>query len=310
MKKIWSCMLLFIACLALAGCGGKPAASSAASVTYHYKDQSVTLASRPQKIVPLSAPLLNMLYAVDGTAAGRPTTDSPIPKAARSLPEIGHVQNINMETLVGLQPDLVLGEKAQNGKLASMLDSSHIPYLMINYDGISDNVPLLKFLGQISGTETQADKAVKSYEEGVQKAKEEAAAFTPARIAVLRATGKSVTAETPQSITASMCEELKMNNVITSHSEMKLTDKTVPYSLEQLAADDPDIIFVVTMGRSDEINKTMDEEMRNNPAWSNLKAVRNSRVYFLPPSLYLMNPGLKTPEAMEGLIQRAYHSQS
>ena len=127
-------MLLFIACLALAGCGGKPAASSAASVTYHYKDQSVTLASRPQKIVPLSAPLLNMLYAVDGTAAGRPTTDSPIPEAARSLPEIGHVQNINMETLVGLQPDLVLGEKAQNGKLASMLDSSHIPYLMINYD--------------------------------------------------------------------------------------------------------------------------------------------------------------------------------
>ena len=34
-------------------------------------------------------------------------------------------------------------------------------------------------------------------------------------------------------------------------------DKTVPYSLETLTADNPDIIFVVTMGKEEEITKAM-----------------------------------------------------
>jgi len=60
----------------------------------------------------------------------------------------------------------------------------------------------------------------------------------------------------------------------------------VPYSLEQLSADDPDIIFVVTMGRAEEINKKLDEEMRANPAWMHLKAVQTNQVHFLPYDLF------------------------
>lgn len=52
-----------------------------------------------------------------------------------------------------------------------------------------------------------------------------------------------------------MAERLKMNNVLLSHKEINLDTKTVPYSLEQLSADDPEIIFVVTMGKAEEINK-------------------------------------------------------
>lgn len=212
-----------------------------------------------------------------------------------------------MESLVGMKPDLVIGEKTQNSKLESLLKSSQIPYVLIQYDGIHDNVPLLKFMGELYGKTDKAKEVIDAYEKGVKAITDKASAEkTPAKVAVLRATGKSVTAETPKSICASMVDMLKMNNVITAHKDLKLDSKTVPYSLEQLSADDPDVIFIVTMGKQDEINKSLDGSMRNNPAWAHLKAVQENHVYFLEPNLFLMNPGVKTPEALEKLYQLAY----
>ena len=306
MKKFLACVAAAALCLSLSACGGSGAGSQS-GLSYTYKDQTISVKAAPQRVVTLSAPLLNMAYAVGGTSQARPETTSPIPEEAKSLPTIGHVQNINMEALVGMKPDLVLGEKNQNSKLESLLQSNKIPYMLIQYDGINDNVPLLKFMGQVYNKQEQADKVIKTYEEGVKAVIDKASAEkTPAKVAVLRATGKDVTAETPKSICASMVDMLKMNNVITSHKDMKLDSKTVPYSLEQLSADDPDTIFIVTMGKQSEINKKLDESMRNNPSWAHLKAVQNNRVFFLESNLFLMNPGVKTPEALQKLYDLAY----
>ncbi len=304
MKKIIACLMAVVSCVVLTACGG--GAASQQGKTFTYKDQTVTVKAQPQRVVTLTTPLLNMAYAVGGNSLAKATTKSPIPDAAKDLPELGQTSHIDMEKLVSLTPDLVIGEKSQNQKLESLLKSNNLPYVLINYDGIKDNVPLMKFLGEIYGTQDKAQAAIDTYEKGVKAAEDEAAKYTPARIAILRATGKDVTAETPESITASMAEALKMNNVITAHKELKLSDKTVPYSLEQLAADDPDIIFIVTMGKAEEINKKLDQEMRENPAWNHLKAVQNNKVYFLPYELFLMNPGVKTPEAMQQLVDLAY----
>ena len=47
--------------------------------------------------------------------------------------------------------------------------------------------------------------------------------------------------------------------------------------------------------------------MRSNPAWNHLKAVENHKVFFLPSDLFLLNPGVRTPEAMEKLYDLAYN---
>ena len=235
MKKFLACVAAAALCLSLSACGGSGAGSQS-GLSYTYKDQTISVKAAPQRVVTLSAPLLNMAYAVGGTSQARPETTSPIPEEAKSIPTIGHVQNINMESLVGMKPDLVLGEKNQNSKLESLLQSNKIPYVLIQYDGINDNVPLLKFMGQVYNKQEQADKVIKTYEEGVKAVIDKASAEkTPAKVAVLRATGKDVTAETPKSICASMVDMLKMNNVITSHKDMKLDSKTVPYSLEPVS---------------------------------------------------------------------------
>ena len=292
--------------LALAGCGKSTSSSSATTKDLTYNGQTYTVPKDPQKIAVLSNSVLSMLYAVDGKAISRVSTTDSLPPEIEALPVLGQTANINMEQLLGLNPDLVLGLENQHKKYESQLQSSKIPTVLINYDGIKDNVPLIKFLGALTNHEDKATTLANTYESNVNKVKDAVKSQQPARVAVLRATGKGVTAETDAAITASMVKDLGMTNVVSTHLDKTTTDKTVPYSLETLAADNPDIIFVVTMGKEEEITKAMKKSMTDNPAWANLKAVQNNRVVYLPSKLFLLNPGLQTPEAMARLVKEAY----
>ena len=305
-KLLLGSIALVMIVLALAGCGKTTSSSSATTKELTFNGQTYTVPKDPQKIAVLSNSVLSMLYAVDGKAISRVSTTDPLPPEIEALPVLGQTANINMEQLLGLNPDLVLGLENQHKKYESQLQSSKIPSVLINYDGIKDNVPLIKFLGALTNHEDKATTLANTYESNVNKVKDAVKAQQPARVAVLRATGKGVTAETDAAITASMVKDLGMTNVVSTHLDKATTDKTVPYSLETLAADDPDIIFVVTMGKEEEITKAMKKSMTDNPAWANLKAVQNNRVIYLPSKLFLLNPGLQTPEAMARLVKEAY----
>ena len=305
-KLLLGSIALVMIVLALAGCGKTTSSSSATTKELTYNGQTYTVPKDPQKIAVLSNSVLSMLYAVDGKAISRVSTTDTLPPEMEALPVLGQTANINMEQLLGLNPDLVLGLENQHKKYESQLQSSKIPTVLINYDGIKDNVPLIKFLGALTNHEDKATTLANTYESNVNKVKDAVKAQQPARVAVLRATGKGVTAETDAAITASMVKDLNMTNVVSMHLDKTTTDKTVPYSLETLAADDPDIIFVVTMGKEEEITKAMKKAMTDNPAWANLKAVQNNRVVYLPSKLFLLNPGLQTPEAMARLVKEAY----
>ena len=305
-KLLLGSIALVMIVLALAGCGKTTSSSSATTKELTFNGQTYTVPKDPQKIAVLSNSVLSMLYAVDGKAISRVSTTDPLPPEIEALPVLGQTANINMEQLLGLNPDLVLGLENQHKKYESQLQSSKIPTVLINYDGIKDNVPLIKFLGALTNHEDKATTLANTYESNVNKVKDSVKAQQPARVAVLRATGKGVTAETDAAITASMVKDLGMTNVVSTHLDKTTTDKTVPYSLETLAADDPDIIFVVTMGKEEEITKAMKKAMTDNPAWTNLKAVQNNRVVYLPSKLFLLNPGLQTPEAMARLVKEAY----
>ena len=305
-KLLLGSIALVMIVLALAGCGKSTSSSSATTKELTFNGQTYTVPKDPQKIAVLSNSVLSMLYAVDGKAISRVNTTDSLPPEIEALPALGQTANINMEQLLGLNPDLVLGLENQHKKYEAQLQSSKIPTVLINYDGIKDNVPLLTFLGELTNHQDKAKTVIATYENNIAKVKDAVKGQQPARVAVLRATGKGVTAETDASITASMVKELGMTNVVTSHLDKTTTDKTVPYSLETLAADDPDIIFVVTMGKEEEITKAMKKAMTDNPAWANLKAVQNNRVVYLPSKLFLLNPGLQTPESMARLVKEAY----
>lgn len=306
MKSMIKVLTLFCCLLLYVGCKSTSTdATQSGTQTYQFKDQSITLQERPKRVVTLSDSLLNMYYAVGGTVVARPTSNNELPEAAQNVPEIGHVSHINSEALIANKPDLVLGLSQQHKKLESILEANHVPYLLLNYEGIDDNAPLLEFLGSVAGNKDKAKSVIRDYEKRMQEVVALGHQQKPLRVAILRATGKDVTAETPLSITASMTNKLGMQNVL-AEKPLPADAKTVPYSLEVLTADNPDVIFIVTMGKMEQITARMAEEMTSNPAWNQLQAVQKGKVFYLPSELYLLNPGIKTPDAMRSLLEKAY----
>lgn len=293
--------------LLVTGCGKTSTSSSGANHELTYKGQTYTVPENPQKIVSLSNSILSMLYAVDGKAIARVESNDTLPQDQEALPTVGHTANPSIETIVGMQPDLILGLQSQHSKIQDQLNATHIPNVIINYDGINDNVPLINFLGELTNHQDKANQVINQYNQQIDKVKEAIKDQKPAKVAVLRATGKGVTAETDNAITASMVKELGMTNMVMNHfGDNKKDAKTIPYSLESLAADNPDIIFVVTMGKEADITAAMKKEMTDNPAWNDLQAVKNNKVIYLPSKLFLLNPGLDTPKAMARLVKEAY----
>lgn len=76
--------------------------------------------------------------------------------------------------------------------------------------------------------------------------------------------------------------------------------------MEALVEQNPEIIFITSMGKADEIENRLRSDFKNNPAWASLQAVQNGKVYVLPENLFLLNPGLEYPKAVEYMARQVY----
>ncbi|MEG6585140.1 ABC transporter substrate-binding protein [Dendrosporobacter sp. 1207_IL3150] len=303
------CLTLIV--VILTGCGRTeaPAAKNDQKSFLTVTDdagRTVSLEKKPERIVVLSTSFLELLYAVDGKAVGRPSSKtSELPAAALDAAEVGYVYNINIEKVVALQPDLVIAFQGIHDKLLPVLESNKVPVILVRmktYQDINDKV---KLFGVIAGTESKGNLASQEIDAKINTI----LAKVPAKeksVVILHATAKSVTVELENSIAGSVAKMLKLKNVAAGSKALESDQDATPYSLEKLVESNPDKIFIVTMGQSAEVEKRMKADVESNPAWSALDAVKNQQVYFLPQEFFLLNPGLKYPDAVEYMAKLAY----
>lgn len=302
-----ACALLCTIMLTLAGCGGEQKEVGSGKAYLQLTDaagRQVTLTKKPERIVSLSPSYLGMIDAVGGKLAGRATSKvGTVPASMKDVPEIGLVYNINMESLVALKPDLVLAGKNQHEKFVPLLTSNNINVIEFDaktYDEVKQTVATL---GEIYGAQDKAaaenallDKEIAAVTARLPKDKK--------RVVIMHATASSVTVEGSHSIAGCVSELLGFENVAAAALKGK-SDKT-PYSMESLVGQDPDILFITSMGKPEEIENRLRSDFKQNPAWNSLRAVQQGHVYVLPEKLFLINPGLRYPEAVKYMAQQVY----
>ena len=85
---------------------------------------------------------------------------------------------------------------------------------------------------------------------------------------------------------------------IADHEESLLEN----LSVEQIILQDPDYIFFIQQGDNEEGTKeNIKSFIAENPAWSELTAVKEGRVYLLEKELYALKPNDRWAEALENL---------
>jgi len=303
---------ILIMSLMLAGCASKSNNKEVAQPSQEYlritddAGKMVVLAKKPERIVVLSTSLLDLLYGVGGQAIGKPSSKTPAMfPASKNATDIGFVYNVNIEQVVALQPDLVIGFQGIHEKMIPILESSHIPVIMLKMKTYDDVLAKMKLFGDIAGTPEKAQSVMEQMQSEVQKVTAKLPAQNK-KVVILHATAKNVTVELDKSIAGGIANMLALQNIAVGSKPIDGDSDIAPYSLEKLVEGDADVILVVTMGNIEEIKKRMTADISSNPAWAGLRAVKEGQIFFLPSELFQLNPGLRFPESVAYMANVVY----
>lgn len=308
--KVYTILVLLLVCsVLLAGCGKKAVTVDPSQNYLTAIDDTgaaVTLKKKPERVVALSPSFFGLIDAVGGKLVGRASSNvAEIPEAMKAVPELGFNYNIDAERLVALKPDCVIALNGRHNDLAKLLAANNIPVFLIDVKTYQEVQDKLALFGRIFGTE---DKACQASENllGQMNAVADKTPRLPKKVAILHATAKSVTVELENSIAGNVAEFLGLKNVAVGQTPLSGNPDKTPYSLEELVKQQPEIIFITSMGRGEGTDKRFATDVSGNPAWGSLQAVKEKQVYVLPENLFLVNPGMNYPKAVQYMAKFVY----
>ena len=300
-------VLLIAATLALTACG-LPVADeergSYASITDD-NGRTVLFDKKPERIVVTSASFLEPLYAVGGSVVGRPESKTKVPPEAKDVPRIGRVYQIDAEKILELKPDLVILNKGMNEKLVDTLNANYIKTLVLDMKSYEDVKREIGIFAALTGEKEKGEALVQKMDADINAVRT-SIPQEKKRVAIIHSTGQGLSVQLDGSIAGSIANMLGWENTASGMTALDKNPDAAPYSMETLVAQNPDIIFVTSMGEEAEIRASMEAMFAESPAWQSVAAIRDGRVYYLPQEMFLFSPGIEYPEAVKYMARLVY----
>ena len=228
--------------------------------------------------------------------------DLPLPEDAVNL---GMTKELSLEKLFEANPDFVLASSNTKGNVEWLetLESAGITVAYFEVNDFSDYLNFLKICTDITGRSDLYEKNGLAIAEQI----EEVIRCSEGRIAQkgeaptilsLRASSTFIRAKNSKdNVLGEMLASLGCVNI--ADNEESLLENL---SVEQIILQDPDYIFFIQQGDNEEGTKeNINSFIAENPAWSELTAVKEGRVYLLEKELYALKPNDRWAEALENL---------
>ena len=304
MKRQLSVLLAAMLAMAmlLAGCGQEKTPQAANTVNFAVVTddlgRTVELKEKPARIVVTSASFLEPLESVGGAdlVVGRPDSKTKMPDYAKDIASVGKVYQIDTEKVLACQPDLVIINKGMNEKLVDALEANGIKTLVLDMKSYEDVKREVATLAEVTGNPEKGQQLIHDMDDKIAAVKNSMPQGTR-RVSIIHSTNQGLTVQLDGSIAGSVAKMLGWENVASGSKPLEKNPDAAPYSMETLVAQNPEIIFVTSMGKLEAIKASMEETMQG-PAWQSIPAVKNKQVYYLPQELFLLSPGIHYPEAV------------
>lgn len=306
------CAALFalVSCAAAHGADEPP--GFAHDAWYTFTDdagETVILTEQPEKIAVLTSSFAEIWQLAGGTCditVGE-SVERGFADADVILVDAGAGKTINTELLIAAEPDFVIGSAdiAAQAEAVTLLQSAGIPSAQMRVESFDDYLSALKIFTDITGN---AD-AYRLYGEDVRAEIDAIFESLPqtegetTKILFIRAGSgaKSTKAKTAaEHFACAMLDELGAYNI--ADNAPVLIDGL---SAEEILREDPAILFISTMGDEDAAVSNMTAVLAD-PAWQNVRAVREGRVYYLPKELFQYKPNARWADAYRMLAEILY----
>ncbi len=283
--------------LLLAGCGGTSGPSGSApgggtgaavgsaqsNTITDVKGRTVTVDGPPQRVVCLVSLCEDMLLelglrpvAVTGELISHPVFLGEEGKAVPTVP--GGFLEPDVEAIIGMRPDLVIGLFQSHDGLAPALEGV-APLWIIESDSIDDSLAYQRDMGTLTGRAQQAAASEQRFRDRLAAAEKAASKDKTAGL-LLGLDGDF------EVIAGSYVGDL-MRRLFTYPWEVREGPLGgSPYSLEEMISINPDILFILSYHNADPNGPPLSEVLKSNPLWGQLKAVRNGAVHEVNTGLW------------------------
>ncbi len=323
MKKLLAAFFSLLALLSLAGCGTSPAPKQEtkkqeAKIVLPFGKSlekagikgSLTLAKKPERVVSLTNTPVLTLEALGINQVGIPNTKvlqwpESLKKKAK-LFQTGMRSNIDIESVIALQPDLVIVGYHARDTYGKILEREKIPVYYVDagptvsYASVKEMT--LTFVDAF-GKDTEAGKAIKKkFADVEQQMTEEKKKNAGKKVMVMQAAPPRFYLQNQFGTVGSMLHLLGFTNVAPAKGGIM-----IPMNQEQALSYNPDLVVCVSaMAGENEQRDIMEKEFADHKDyWSHFEAIQSGRVIYLP-KIFAISGGLDEIDQIQNLISRLH----
>lgn len=301
MKKYLIC---FTCCLLLlTGCA--PAAPAVPEAGIRFTDdlgETVT-PGQPKRVAALLGSFAQIWMLAGGevcATADDAWDDLSLPLSEETV-NLGNTKELSLELLLASQPDFILASAntRQQMEWRETLLATNIPVAYFNVSDFDDYLRVLEIFTRITGRQDLYQQHGLAVQEQIRAVveKSKARGSTPT-VLCMRASGSLISVKNSRdNVLGEMLHSLGCVNIADSDSSLLEN-----ISIEAILQQDPDCIFIAQRGDDREgMIANVERMMQENPAWLQLSAVKNGRVYYMDKNLYNLKPNHRWGEAYEKL---------
>lgn len=298
-------LALGLGLMLLCGCGAKEKTMEIDGVTFTDALGRTVSVEEPQRVACLLGSFAQVWTLAGGDVCA--TADDAWEDFDLGLSDdvvnLGNIKELSLEKLLGSQPDFIIasGNTKQNVEWKETLEATGIPLAYFEVNDFSDYLEMLKICTEITGREELYEQNGLAVQEEidavVERSKERLAESAEApTVLTMRASASSILAKNSESTVLGEIL-LALGCVNIADSDASLLENL---SIETILQRDPDYILFIPRGDDEEGMKAyVQSYLMEHPAWAQLSAVKEGRVYYMEKELYGLKPNDRWGEAYE-----------
>ena len=263
---------------------------------------TLVLEKPARRIVSLAPHITESLFAVGaGEKIIATVSYSDYPAAAETIPRIGAYDRINRESLIALEPDLVVAWVSGNGlAVIEHLRKLGLPVYATEPRRLDDIPDTLRALARLAGTDKNGNRAATDFETRLSALRRNDARENPVTV-FYQVWNKPLLTLNGDHLISDVIALCGGTNIFGNAAPL------VPsVNVESVLRANPGVIIASGMG--EERPEWVDAWRR----WPSLAAVRDDQLYFIPPSLLQRHSTriLDGAERMCRYLDRARHTDA
>jgi len=264
--------------------------------------RELTIAKRPETIVSLAPSLSEMVIALGDTGMLRGVTKWCDRPEAAEVERIGDMTSPDMERIIGLRPDLVLGTEMTPRHVYDTLDAAGVTCMMFKHQGLQDVMDDMTTLADVLGQHEQGQAVIAAMEARRAKILARVAAGKAGAKVALLYDFESMGSAGKGSWVDDLLSSLGLDNIAN-----RASSSWPRLSREALLTEQP--LYIILPLPLDEAEhaafRAKVDALKDDPVWGKVQAVQNGGIIFIPGNL-LNIPGPRTLDAMDFIADHVY----